>query len=327
MIYAAFRRRYLFDETTSENLGKDGGFNLGVFKAIDTTRTVNNTVIVKISQPKSGIFVNNEAKFILDARIDSPYIANYLNWAEHAGKIYTAMEYYEEKSLREKMDNNSFSENADKEQFLRKVLEGIKALHSHKPEHITHKDLKPENILIDIKNGQFIPQIADFGISAFARKNTGGYIVRNDACDARYASPEQNNGTQDVPMNADLYSFGVMALELFTGKRPCDLRGNNELQNTIAEVPYENWRHLIEQCLKNRFDRVQSVDACFGILNKKKLVDDEGIYIGGNGSNGGNETGRGGDNGGKKSTEKPKYLKWLPLLIIITNVSHPFTRP
>ena len=125
------------------------------------------------------------------------------------------------------------------------LLAGIEYLHLNK---IIHRDLKPSNILIskDIK-GSFIPKIADFGLSKIADENELTSISNSFAGGTlEYSPPEQLYGHK-LSFNSDLWSFGVIAFEILTGKKPFtsdDFTGSAEAKRSViyhkiinAEIP------------------------------------------------------------------------------------------
>uniref|UniRef100_A0A0E0L8R4 non-specific serine/threonine protein kinase n=1 Tax=Oryza punctata TaxID=4537 RepID=A0A0E0L8R4_ORYPU len=122
------------------------------------------------------------------------------------------------------------------------VAEGLAYLHHYAPVRVVHCDLKPSNVLLD---DDMTAVVADFGIAKLV-KNTDGDVTTNsgsiaaassDPCNSitgllqgsvGYIAPEYGLGGHPSPQG-DVYSFGVMILELITGKRPTDVIFNEGL--------------------------------------------------------------------------------------------------
>ncbi|CAN6457818.1 unnamed protein product [Victoria cruziana] len=91
---------------------------------------------------------------------------------------------------------------------------GISYLHEKCRDCIIHCDIKPENILLD---AQFCPKVADFGLAKlFGREFSR--VLTTFRGTRGYLAPEWLSGLP-ITTKADVYSYGMMLLELISGRR------------------------------------------------------------------------------------------------------------
>ncbi|KFK27498.1 hypothetical protein AALP_AA8G390600 [Arabis alpina] len=102
-------------------------------------------------------------------------------------------------------------------------------LHVHCHEPIAHCDLKPSNILLD---DDLTAHVSDFGLARLLLSfHKESFLNQLSSAGVRgtigYAAPEYGMGGQPS-IHGDVYSFGVLILEMFSGKRPTnELFGGN----------------------------------------------------------------------------------------------------
>ncbi|KAJ0551204.1 putative protein kinase RLK-Pelle-LRR-XII-1 family [Helianthus annuus] len=98
------------------------------------------------------------------------------------------------------------------------VASALDYLHNHCAPIVVHGDLKPSNILLD---DEMVAHVGDFGLARFL----GTTSYQNSSTGIRgtigYAAPEYGLGSE-MTTNGDVYSFGMLLLEVMTRKKPTD---------------------------------------------------------------------------------------------------------
>ena len=205
--------------TIERELG--GGGMSHVFLAIE--RRLDRQVVVKLLPPDlaGGVSLDRFHREIqLVARLQNPHIVPVITAGEADGVPFFTMPFVEGRSLREVLKAGTRISVTEGANILRDVATALAYAHER---GIVHRDIKPDNVLLS--GGAAV--VTDFGVAkaiSTAREGTapGGSLTQIGFSlgTPAYMAPEQAAADPGTDHRADIYSFGVMAYELFAGAPP-----------------------------------------------------------------------------------------------------------
>ncbi|KHM99246.1 Serine/threonine-protein kinase PBS1 [Glycine soja] len=104
------------------------------------------------------------------------------------------------------------------------AAKGLNYLHHEAKPSVIYRDLKSSNILLD---EGFHPKLSDFGLAKFGPTGEQSYVATRVMGTQGYCAPEYATSGK-LTIRSDIYSFGVVLLELITGRRAYDDNGGPE---------------------------------------------------------------------------------------------------
>lgn len=224
--------------TILERLG--GGALGDVYRARDTK--VGRTVALMIAPQELVDEPARRTRFLEDARaairLNHPNIATLFDVVEQDGRCYLVYEFAAGPSLRQEMGGMAVNVRRALD-LAAHIADALAEGHSHR---IVHGDLRPETIVVTPKGSA---KILNFGMAPWtaggaARARAArdpGSLTGEDASVAAYLSPEQALGGA-VDVRSDLFSFGVIAYEMLTGRNPfAAATPGDAVMNVIRHMP------------------------------------------------------------------------------------------
>lgn len=191
-----------------------------VYLAEDTLDTGVGKVVIKTPS------VNfNDDPLYIDLFLHEEWVAKRLNSShliklvEQASRprtfLYSVVEYIEGQTLRQWMLDNPNPSVAQVRATIDQISRGLRTMHRLE---MIHQDLKPDNVLIDHNNTL---KIIDFGSTRIAGLAETQTVLQHNHIvgTASYSAPEYFRG-QSGTTRSDIFSLGVVAYEMFTGRLP-----------------------------------------------------------------------------------------------------------
>jgi serine/threonine-protein kinase PpkA len=189
--------------------------------------------VLKVMQLDKAVEADGLQRFIQEyallAQITHPNVARIFRQDFSLAHAYIAMEYFPQGDLRARMKAGGITQDMAIS-YIKQTAAGLAAIHEV---GIVHRDLKPDNLMFR-QDGSLA--LADFGVAKQTEMkitDTGdGDIVGTPY----YLSPEQALG-QPVDARCDIYSLGVLAFELLTGRKPYHANSAQELLRMHVQDP------------------------------------------------------------------------------------------
>ncbi len=223
--------------------------NQGAMSLVQKGKLHGKWIIIKRIKPK---FKNNAKykelffkEFENAYHLDHPNIVRLLDRGEDAEGAYYTMEFIDGRPISEIIGKNGVKNERHIRKIFVQLLDGLTYVHK---KQIFHRDLKPDNIYITFRGDNV--KILDFGLAA--ADNFDDDLVKVGT--PRYAAPEQMTKGNTIDQRADIYTLGLILLEMITG----DVK-----DKTASTVSDANYKHIIQKCLapnpNDRFDDCQDI--------------------------------------------------------------------
>ncbi|KAI3440420.1 Protein kinase domain-containing protein [Psidium guajava] len=200
------------------------------------------------------------------SRLHSPYLVDLLGYCADQNHRLLILEYMPHGTLKHHLHPpHSHSQPSPLDWGTRLAIaldcaRALEFLHEHAVPSVIHRDFKCTNILLD---SNFHAKVSDFGLAKMGSDKFNGQISTRVLGTIGYLAPEYAS-TGKLTTKSDVYSYGVVLLELLTGQVPVDS------ERPPGEHVLVSWAL---SRLTNREKVVEMVDpALKGHFSKKELV-------------------------------------------------------
>ncbi|KAJ0051948.1 hypothetical protein Pint_02428 [Pistacia integerrima] len=209
---------------SKSNVVGHGGFGL-VYRGVLSN---GRKVAIKLMD-QAGKQGEDEFKMEVEllSRLHSPYLLALLGYCSDNSRKLLVYEFMANGGLQEHLypmnGTNSDSLRLDWGTRLKIALEaakGLEYLHEQVTPPVIHRDFKSSNILLD---KHFHAKVSDFGLAKLGSDKAGGHVSTRVLGTQGYVAPEYAL-TGHLTTKSDVYSYGVVLLELLTGRVPVDMK-------------------------------------------------------------------------------------------------------
>lgn len=194
-----------------------------VFLARDPA--LKRLVVVKVLSPELAHDEHARKRFEREAEaaaaVSHPNVVSVYQVGElpQSETSYFVMQHVDGPTLAEAFPEGTAIRESQAQRLLGEIASALAAAHAR---GLVHRDIKPSNIMLDPEGNRAV--VLDFGISAAItaerqRLNTKLTVQGTSIGTPQYMSPEQAAG-QEVTDRSDVYSLGLVAFELVTGRPP-----------------------------------------------------------------------------------------------------------
>ncbi|KAJ4813336.1 cysteine-rich RECEPTOR-like kinase [Rhynchospora pubera] len=237
----------------------EGQFGL-VYKGV--LNDGEEVVVKRLARNSREGIENSKKEVTILGKLRHPNLVKLLGFCVREEEMLLCYEYIPNRSLDQLLFGNLENQDSPLNWGMRySILEGISAgllyLHEDSGHAIIHREIKPSNILLD---QNMVPKISDFGLSQlFDQDNFFVKLCRVASCG--HMAPELQK--KIISTNADVYSFGVLILEIVTGQR------NSSFESGLVAHVLQCWsegkvRELIDPKLKKPYP-VNEIQRCIQI--------------------------------------------------------------
>ena len=200
--------------------GEIGRGGMGVvYRARDDR--LKRRVAIKVLPPELAFQQEIRERFTREAqtaaRLSHPHIVPIHTVGEGEGLVYFVMGLVEGEPLSHRLKGRRQLPLDEVRRIMKETADALSAAHAV---HIVHRDIKPDNILLEGSRGRVM--VTDFGIAKALSGASGATLTGAGVAigTPSYMSPEQAAGERDIDGRSDIYSLGICAYQMVTGKLP-----------------------------------------------------------------------------------------------------------
>lgn len=248
---------------------------------------LESDIQVAIKKLKPELAIDSEACFRFKAEFDAMNEIRHQNvvrafqYHQQDTEVFFSLEYVPGKALSEYIYGKEGELTYDRKiEVLYQISSGLAAAHRA---GFIHHDVKPQNVLV---SDEGVVKLIDFGLVERTDADKAMTQTQNNPIGTLYYMPPEQFRGQTTDERSDIYSLGILAYELLTGKRPfnVDIPLTLFIQHAVGNMAsirdfnryYPKWLELfVRACThkkpERRFQKVEHIVEMFDVMKARAL--------------------------------------------------------
>ncbi|XP_047319581.1 L-type lectin-domain containing receptor kinase IX.1-like [Impatiens glandulifera] len=238
---------------SKDNLLGTGGFG-SVYKGVLSSNPPLTIAVKKVSSTSRQGEKEYLAEICTIGRLRHKNLVQLQGWCHEHGELLLVYEFMPNGSLDRYIGKRCKSLDwPTRYNILQGLASALLYLHEECDNPVVHRDVKPNNVMLD---AQYVAHLGDFGLAKLLHNETA--ITTKIAGTPGYVAPEVSF-TGRATLGSDVYSFGMVILEVVCGQRKKGLFDENGLVDEVWEFREKgDLLDCVDKRLENKYDPKQA---------------------------------------------------------------------
>ncbi|TKW22972.1 hypothetical protein SEVIR_4G263001v4 [Setaria viridis] len=244
----------------TENFSENRNVGWGGFATVYKGQLPDGFMIAVKRMDEYATVFDFSSEFLL-ARLQHSNLVRLLGWCIHEKERILVYDFMPKGNLHRFIfdkRNGSLLDWSKRLNIIKGLAAGLVYLHKQSMLWIVHRDLKPQNILLD---HDMNPKITDFGSARTLSSDTAEERTSRVVGTSGYKAPEYTS-RGIYSLKTDVFSFGVMALVIISGRKNTILEQQGDSVGTLVRDAWQLWNdgrlhELVDPILGDGFEHAE----------------------------------------------------------------------